>query len=166
MSWLISQCCHSDKEASQGLPNLSAHMGRLPRDPSPTPTGGRGRMVRTPFHTHVLVCGGPDLATGVTYLKTRRSTPAPGLCPLRSWWLHLGLGRGRTDSTGAALGVPQPWTAERRRWEKVVRPQLLPNQRTSRYLVVCMSIYVTDVCPDYKSNKYTLHEETLEKKEK
>lgn len=107
--------------------------------------------------THVLVHSCPSVATRVTYLKMRGNTPAPGLCPLRRWWLRLGRGRGRTHSTGAAQGVPQAWTAERRGWEQIVRLQYLPNQRMSVYLVVCTSIYVADVCSNYKSNKHLMN---------
>lgn len=50
-----------------------------------------------------------------TYLRQRGNTPAPGLYPLRNWWLHLGLGRGRTGSTRAAPRVPRAWTTGRGR---------------------------------------------------
>lgn len=94
---------------------------------------------------NALLGGCPGKAPGATYLKWRSSTPAPGLCLLRSWGLHLSLGGGRTDSTRAALGVPQVWTTERRRWEQAVRPQFFPNQGTPGYLFVCVSMHVTTI---------------------
>lgn len=98
-----------------------------PLNPQPIPAGGGGRRSEHPF----LIC--PDAwlpwhGATRTHWKLRGRTPAPGLCRPRTWWLHLGLGRRRTDSTRAAPGVPQAWTAERRQWEWVVGPQLLPNE--------------------------------------
>lgn len=84
-------------------------------------------------------------------MRQRGNIPAPGLCCLRNWWLHLGLGRGRTGSTRAALGVPQAWTAAKVRTD-------LGHTFFQIWLYMC-PLLAPSVCLSYKksqTNKQTL----------
>lgn len=136
----IPQSCNLDKKGSLVLPCLSACTGRWPWN---HPCGRQRQWPETLSH----MC---------PYLKSRRSTPAPGRRLLRSWWLHLGLGRGRTDSTGAALGVPRAWTAERRRWEQMVGHSFFPSKGGPN--IGSVHVYICHrLCLNYKINTHLMN---------